>query len=158
MEVKDAIYKLRFLLHDVSGEHADDKCIILLNTASHQTALLLIDMGSALMLHDTTIKDGNPLPAYFVRTAGTYPIRITGTTINFLDDDVEEMAMRYFATVPPIKTYYDTMPFENDVLNDWVVRLASLLAANRNEFDISQDKALMAEFQQAAQTAMMGVA
>lgn len=156
MEVKDAIYRLRFLLHDVSGEHADDKCIILLNTAIHQTSLLLIDMGSALMLHDTVIRNGDMLPERFVRTAGGFPIKITGNRIEILDD-VEEMPLRYFATEAPVKTYLDTMPFANEVLNDWCVRLASLYAMNRNEFDISQDKALMAEFQQAAQTAMMGV-
>ena len=48
------------------------------------------------------------------------------------------------------------MPFVHDVLNDITVRLATLFALNQNEYDVSQDKALLDEVRQAVAQGMGG--
>ena len=47
--------------------------------------------------------------------------------------------------MPLLESDAGEMPFPHEALNDYAVKVAVLLALNRNEYDISQDKALYDE-------------
>ena len=64
------------------------------------------------------------------------------------DEEMDEIRFRYFATKKQIEDIVEDMPFRHEQLNDVAVKSAVLLALNQNEYDISQDKALVDEIKQ----------
>ena len=109
------------------------------------------------MVSETVLHDGDTLPDNFMRPAGTYPIRRTGYTVSFLDDtDTEEMRFRYFATKDNLEDSSGSLPFIHDAVNESVLRLAIILALNENEFDCTQDSALLNDFKSAIAQGMGG--
>lgn len=153
MTVQEAINQFRLILHDISDEYDDYHVIMRLNSASQLTCALLVQIHSPLVMEEATFADGDALPANFLRTAGTYPVKRTGQTVEFLDGS-EEMKIRYFVTKDKVSAATDEMPFAHDTVNDFIVRTACKLALNRNEFDISQDQGILSELQNAAAAAM----
>jgi hypothetical protein len=96
------------------------------------------------------------LPEGFFRTAGTYPMKVTGQTVHFLDGD-EQMKVRYFF-MPKEMTGADgeEMPFALSILNGLTIKVAVKMLLNENEFDISQDQAIQQELMTAVQSAWQG--
>ena len=155
MKTETAIAKIKMAGHDISDEYSTDECIGFLNTAIQETANLLIAGKSPQLIKQITIHNLESLPAGYVASAGSYPIRITGQTVTFLDDDTE-IRFRYFAAPDQITDATGELPFVHEAINDIVVRAAVLLALNENEYDISQDKALVDEMKQAIAQGMAG--
>ena len=155
MKTQTAIAKIKAAGHDISDEYSTDECIGFLNTSIQEIANLLIAGKSPQMVKQVTIHNLESLPAGYVVSAGSYPIRITGQTITFLNDDTE-IRFRYFAAPDQILDVTGTLPFVHDAINDVVVRAAVLIALNENEYDISQDKALVDEMKQAIAQGMAG--
>lgn len=153
MKVSEAMEQFRRIVHDISDEYDDYQIIMRLNSAAQLAGSLLAQINSPIGLREATFRDGDTLPGNFLRTAGAYPVKRTGQTVQFLED-VEEMAIRYYVTPQRIEKGADDMPFVHDALNDFVVRTACKYALNRNEFDISQDQGLMQELQTALAAAM----
>ena len=73
-------------------------------------------------------------------------MRITGQTVQFVDPSMDEIRFRYFTTMPPLTDDEGDLPFPHEALNDYVLKIAILHALNRNEYDLTQDKALADEF------------
>lgn len=147
METKKAIERLRNAVHDISDEYTEDTCIDFLNAAIHEVALLLIGANSPLMVHETILHDKETLPERYIKSAGIYPVRITGNTVNLLlSETLEGLRFRYFATPALLDNTNGRLPFQHEAFNDYALKIATLFALNRNEFDISQDKALYDEF------------
>lgn len=153
MTVKEAATQFRRILHDISREYDDYQIIMRLDSAAHLTSMLLVQLNSPLVICEAVLHTGDMLPKNFIKTCGTYPFRRTGYTVELLDD-VPEMRVRYFVGVSRIKSINDSMPFEHDAINDFVVRTACKYALNRNEFDIGQDQGLLTELQNAVAEAM----
>ena len=155
MKVKTAIDEFRLILHDLYGQYEYDTyhCLMRLNSAAQLTSSLLVQIASPLVIAEETFHDGDALPQNFLKTCGTYPIKRTGQTIHFLDD-VEEMPIRYYVSVPKMDKHTEDMPFEHDAINDFVIRTAVKYALNRNEFDISQDQNILNELQNVVAEAM----
>ena len=109
------------------------------------------------IVQQTDLHTGDSLPKNFIRTAGTYPIRITNGKVDIVDG-TESVSVRYFATPTLVSTTKDKMPYEHDGINEVIVRGAILLALNENEYDISQDSALYNNLQQAIAAGMTGTA
>lgn len=84
------------------------------------------------------------LPENFLKTCGTFPIKITGNTIELLDEP--PLKIRYTAGISRV-SYVDDMPFTHEALNQFIVKLATIYALNQEELDVSQDKALLGELQ-----------
>ena len=148
MKTKQAIASIKAAGHDISEEYGTEECLDFLNTAASEVAGLLIGASSPLLVHETVLHDGEALPARFVRSAGQYPIRITGQQVSLLVPSMDAVRFRYFAAPPPLTDDAGELPFPQDALNDCVVKVATLLALNRNEYDILQDKALYDELRQ----------
>lgn len=145
MRTLDAIRDLRAAGHDISNEYTMEECLGFLNTAICEVSGLLIAARSPMMVQEIRIHDGESVPERYVTSAGQYPLRITGQTVHFTDPMMESIRFRYFATMPPLSDETGSLPFAHDGLNDYVLKVAALLALNRNEYDISQDKALYDE-------------
>jgi hypothetical protein len=135
-------------ISDKTGEFSIIEALGFLNSALHSAYALLAAGKSPLMIQERVFKDGDTLPDGFLRTVGKYPLKVTGTTIN-LFDATKPLKVRFYAELELLKDDSGDMPFTNDAINEWVVKLAAIYAQNQNEYDVSQDKQLMAEFQQA---------
>lgn len=156
MLVSKAIEMMRASMHDVTEDYDDEECLLALNTAAHEIASLLISGRAPILAKEKEFVDGEELPDGFFRTAGTYPVKITGNTINFLHDD-ESMLIRYFAMPPEMTLDEDAyMPFELSLLNSLTLKIAVKMLLNENEFDISQDQAIQQEIMQALQAGWNG--
>lgn len=155
MKVEKAVATIKAATHDISDEYSTDECIGFLNTAVQQISHLLIAGKSPQMVREIKIHNLEDLPDDFVKTAGTYPIRITGQKMAFLDEMMDEIRFRYFATKKQITDIAEEMPFIYEQLNDVAVKSAVLLSLNQNEYDISQDKALADEMKQVLAQGMM---
>ena len=146
MKTSKAIDEIKAAGHDISDEYSRAECLGFLNTAIHEVSGLLIAARSPMMVREILIHDGESVPAHYVASAGQYPMRITGQTVQFVDPSMDEIRFRYFATMPPITDEEGDLPFPHGALNDYVLKIAILHALNRNEYDLSQDKALADEF------------
>lgn len=145
MKTSKAVDAIKFAGHDISDEYTREECIGFLNTAVHAVSGLLIAARSPMMVQEILIHDNESVPTHYVASAGQYPMRITGQTIRFADPEMTEMRFRYFATMPPLEDEKGDLPFAHEALNDYVLKVASMYALNRNEYDLTQDKALADE-------------
>ncbi len=152
MTVEDAVKRIRAAGHDISEEYTDEKCVEFLNTAIQQVGSLLAAASWPLLLRETIVRDGDTLPDNYMKMAGTYPIRMTNGRVEIVDD-YETIRFRYFTT-PSAVAFEDDMPFEHDGVNDVIIRSAVILALNENEYDVSQDTAIMTALQQAIASGM----
>ena len=146
MKTSKAIDEIKAAGHDISDEYSRAECLGFLNTAIHEVSGLLIAARSPMMVREILLHDGESVPSHYVTSAGQYPMRITGQTVQFVDPALHEIRFRYFATMPPLTDEEGDLPFPHDALNEYVLKIAVLHALNRNEYDISQDKALSDEF------------
>lgn len=156
MQVEKAIAKLKATGHDISDEYSTDDCIGFLNTAVQEICHQLATGKSPQMVKEITLHDSESLPVDYIISCGNYPIKTTGQTVTFVDPSVDTLRFRYFATKPQIMDATGDMPFVHEVLNDITVRLATLFALKQNEYDVSQDKALLDEVRQAVAQGMGG--
>ena len=156
MKTSKAIDEIKAAGHDISDEYSRAECIGFLNTAIHEVSGLLIAANSPMMVREILIHDGESIPEHYVRAAGQYPLRITGQVVRFIDPMMSEIRFRYFATMSPLDDETGDLPFPHDALNKYVLKIAVLHALNRNEYDISQDKALADEFRSILTGAVTG--
>lgn len=156
MQVEKAIAKLKSAGHDISDEYSTDDCIGFLNTSVQEICHQLATGKSPQMVKEITLHDSESLPPDYIISCGNYPIKVTGQAVTFTNPDIDALRFRYFATKPQIMNATGDMPFVHEVLNDITVRLATLFALNQNEYDVSQDKALLDEVRQAVAQGMGG--
>ena len=145
MQVKKAVTDIKAAGHDISDEYSVEECLGFLNTAINEVSSLLIAARSPMMAAEILLHDGESVPERYVSPAGRYPIRMTGRKVQFIDRSLSEIRFRYWQTMPLLESDAGEMPFPHEALNDYAVKVAILLALNRNEYDISQDKALYDE-------------
>lgn len=152
MTVASAITRIKEAGHDISDEYSDTRCLEFLNNAIQQVSSLLISAQWPSMIKEMEVRDGDTIPSNYMKSAGTYPIRMTDGTATLLDD-YTVVRFRYFAT-PDSVVATGNLPFNHDGVNEVIVRGAILLALNENEYDISQDKALLDALQQSIASGM----
>lgn len=144
MLVKYAIQEVRNKTNDKDEFNLDDNEILsYLNEAIQFIGLHLIAANSPVMLREYMIRERKfELPEDFVKTAGTYPVRITGNEGDLLGET--PCRFRYFA-MPPVVSYEDRMPLRKYALNQIAVKIACMHVSAQEQLDISQDKALLDE-------------
>ena len=160
MNVSEALADIRFKIHDTDViEMTDEELLICLNEAIQYVASYLIAANSPAIVADMVVTaEETTLPANFVKTAGVFPVKVTGNTMLWLDyEEGQTMKVRYFASCTPVGET-DAMPFDHDALNQITIRLAAIYAGNQLEAEIAQDKALLDEINMAiAQAAGSGL-
>lgn len=155
MQVGDAITELRNKTNDRDEVGLDDSELLsYLNEAVQYVCAYLIGGNSPLFLHNMTISTVTAtLPHNFVRTAGNFPIKITGNIIELLDDP--PLNLRYF-TSNNILLIDDDMPFTQDALNQISIKLATIYVNNQEQLDVSQDSNLLQSINTAIVAAISG--
>lgn len=147
MYVTEALQDLRFKIHDKDViEMTDDELVNCLNEAIQYVASYLVGQNSPVMVDDVVVSSEEiTLPENFVKTAGVFPVKITGNKLKWLDyEEGESVKIRYFYTCPAV-TANDKMPFPHDALNQITIKLAAIYCGNQLESDVAQDKALLDE-------------
>jgi len=158
MNVSQAISRIKAATHDISDEYSNDRCIEFLNTAIQQIAGLLCAAKWPPMVQEMQLHDGDDLPANYMHSCGTFPIRVTDGSVTFLSSGYgEAIRFRYYASPDFIELVSDTMPFEGyEQIQEVNVKTAIILALNENEYDIAQDTAIRQELLQAIAAGMSG--
>lgn len=147
MNVSEALVNIRTKIHDNDEiEMKDADILTCLNEAIQFVCSYIIEAKSPLLVFDMEITtETAPLPDNFVKTAGKYPIKVTGNTLKWLDYiPGKTLHLRYFATCSPV-TVTGTMPFTQAALHQVIIKVAAIYAGNQLEADISQDKVLSDE-------------
>ena len=166
MNVSEALDNIRAKIHDEDTiAMTDEELLVCLNEAIQYVAAFLVGRNSPIMVKDIEVnEEETELPENFVKTAGVYPVKITGNTMKWLEyegPDEEEgtvpfIKIRYFATCPAV-TINDEMPFAHDALNQTTIKLAAIYCGNQLENEIAQDKALLDEINAALAASIGGV-
>lgn len=154
MTVQRAIARIKAAGHDISDEYSSDSCIEFINTAIQQVAALLISARFPSLIKEISVRNGDSLPQNFMIAAGSYPLRMINGKVDIIDDDIESVRFRYFATPDMITAETTNLPISHDAINEVIVKLAIMLALNENEYDISQDTTLTTALQQAIASGM----
>ena len=147
MNVSEALADIRAKIHDQDViEMTDADLLTCLNEAIQFISSFIIEAKSPLLVNDMTISaETTTLPDNFVKTAGMYPVKVTGNTLKWLDyEEGRTMKLRYFASCTPV-TANGVMPFTQAALHQIIIKVAAIYAGNELEADISQDKILSDE-------------
>lgn len=153
MKISDAIIRIKSAGHDISGEYDTVRCIEFLNTSIQQVSSLLIAANYSPLVKVMVVRSGDSIPKNFMKSCGTYPIRMTDGQAELLDD-FESVKFRYFATPDELTESSEKLPFDHAGINEVVVKLAIMIALNESEYELSQDKALFDVLQQAIASGM----
>ena len=154
MLVSSAIQRIKNRTHDISDEYTPQECIDFLNTAIQRVYGLMIGYGFPPIVKEMDLHEDDSLPHNYMKSCGNYPIRITNNLVHLVDEDIEYIRFRYFANPELISIETENMPFDHDAINEIILEGASQYALNRNEYDISQDSALLQDLQQAIAVGM----
>lgn len=144
MLVSEAILDIRDKVNDKDViEYTDEELLTNLKEAIQYVGAFLVTAKSPLTVDEFVAEEEEfKVPKNFASTAGVYPIKITGNKGVLLDEP--PMKIRYFSTYGDLR-YEDDMPYNHAGLWQIIIKLASIYALNRNEFNIQQDKALLDE-------------
>lgn len=153
MTVEEAVARLKSATHDISDEYSDEDCLSFLNGAIQQVSSLLIGARWPALVQEMNVHEGETLPTNYMQPCGTYPLRMT-EGVAHITDGSEFVRFRYFATPPTIEGLTGDLPYNHTAINDIIVRTAVMLALNQNEYDISQDSAILQSLQQAVAAGM----
>ncbi len=155
MKIEQAISQLRHEVNDRTLRYTTEECLSYLNTAVQMVCAQLAAWHAPLLVQEATLRDGDALPHNFLCTAGTYPVAVTGGRAVFLTGE-PELTFRYYAGCEQMEDWRGELPFSHDAINQVVIKTAELLATNTDEFDLSQDRALLDELRAALQQTMSG--
>lgn len=153
MLVSTAINRIKVAGHDISEEYTKERCLEFLNTAIQQTSSLLISAQYPALVKEMLVHNGESLPANYMKSCGNYPLRLTDNKVTIVDDS-ESVRFRYWATPDLLNDASTELPYKHDAVNEVIVRLATMLALNENEYDIGQDSTLLSQLQQAIASGM----
>ncbi|MBR1494258.1 MAG: hypothetical protein IJ601_04335 [Acidaminococcaceae bacterium] len=155
MIVSEALIEIRNKINDRDEVGlSNEELLAYFNEAIQFISQYLTAADSPILIQEITVSTaGIPLPENFIKTAGIYPVKITGNTIQSMDE-----------TATTIRCYIgfgradmnEEVPLHNEALTRVAIRLATIYANNQQELDITQDEKLLAEFQSAILSAIGG--
>lgn len=144
MLVSEAITEIRNKINDeaADGDFTDGELISFLNEGIAYVSSYLITAGNPIATKKTTVStNATALPDDFVKTAGYFPIKINGGTMDLLDSS-KPVTVKYFANMPSVNLSTDTLPFKNTIFNTALIRISVIYALNQMKFNVSQDQTL----------------
>ena len=142
MIVQEMINQIRDQLHDITEEYTDEVLIKYINTAIKSASDVLINVNSSLCLIEKELADGDDRPFNFRKFAGVYPIRFTNGKVEIVGATSPYKA-RYFVGKDNIKAVGDELPFTDETVLQYIEQYASILAFNRNEYNVNQDSSIL---------------
>lgn len=154
MQVTEAIWRIRAMTHDVTEEYDDADCVFAINLAAHELATTLIAGHYPGLIEEGDFREGDAVPEGFFKTAGLYPVRVTGGMVHMLGGQGVQH-LRYYV-LPKEVALGGVMPFRLSLLNRLTLKIAAKMLSDGNEFDISQDTGIQTEIQQALASGWAG--
>lgn len=153
MLVTEAITEIRNKINDRDMVGLDDvELVSYLNEAMQLISMQLVGLECPDLIIEEVIEDESfTIPKNFDKFCGYYPIRRTGVVAELLD--APPLRVRYYVSYPIVELNGE-MPFNHAILNQLAIKIACTFAQNQEHEDISQDKAIIAEIQQAVAVAM----
>lgn len=145
--VSEAILDIRDKVNDKDMvEYTDSELLTNINEAVQYIGTYLVGVKSPLAVNEMVINDESfIIPNNYTLPAGQYPIKVTGNIGKLLDEP--PLKFRYFSTCKKLD-FDDELPYNHEGIWQIMIKLASIYALNRNEFNIQQDKALLDEINQ----------
>lgn len=146
MMAREAIQEIRNKTNDREGigDLDNDEILSYLNEAIAFLSAFFISAGNPLVIKELDLNDGDVLPTDFAKTAGTFPMKITGRKVALFNKR-KPLKVRYFAEILPVKTEADSMPFEMQSLNIVLIKMAVIYVFNQQRFSVQQDQAITTE-------------
>ena len=154
MLLTTAIKRIKSAGHDISDEYTNEDCISFLNTAIQRVYGLMVGFGHPPIVKEMDLHEDDSLPHNYMKACGTYPMRITNNIVHLLENDGSYIRFRYFANPEMLNETDEELPFNHDAINEIIMKVAINIALNENEYDISQDTALLQDLQQAIAAGM----
>ena len=153
MLVQNAIDEIRLKINDRDEIGLDDDELLnYLNEAVQFISAYMVSFRSPQLVREAVVEDETyTLPENFAQFCGGYPIKQTGSVVQLLDDP--PLKLRFFVSYP-ILSEEDEMPFNHIALTQVAIKIASVYANAQERLDISQDKTLVQELQQAVAASM----
>ena len=152
MNVSEALIEIRNKINDrdVVGL-VNEELLAYFNEAIQYISQYLAAANSPVLLQDMTISSATAqLPDNFIKLAGIFPVKITGNTVKVLEPP---QTIRFYAGFERADMN-EEVPLNNEALIRVAIRLAAIYAQNQQELDITQDKGLLADFQNAIMAAV----
>ena len=150
MNKADLLDKLRLVLCDAQkiGFPEDSELFDYLDRATSFYSEQMIAVRDPSMMKNIPVMGTMLLPDDFVRMAGQHPVAIVGKSMEYYGAVPHEIL--YFARLPLPSTFGDDdeLPYTVDQVV-MIVNMASVYAQNRNEYDITQDTALISAWAEA---------
>lgn len=150
----EIIKRVRDLISDKDEiEYETSELVWFLNDAIDWMSLQLIQNGDTEMTKEIVVTENMNVPQDHIKPCGIFPLRSTGKVFRILDGS-ESMDYQYFASRPHIISIDDGIylpaysPFK-PAYDSVLIQKTAILALNRNEYDVKQDEALLAQSLQA---------
>jgi len=143
MKVSELLVRIRQHISDVDAiEYEDAELYGYINDGIRYLSAILITARDPECVSEITVSSDTALPDDFFALAGQFPIYIANGTIKLLYSAGGPVDVRYFASKPSVSAVDDLIPFK-DVFMGILARIIAIYALNRNEFDCTQDLALL---------------
>ena len=126
---KDMIIQIREQIHDISNEYSDEILLKYINTGIKSASNLLIAAKHCSMMDKIVVEEGMEVPK------------------NFVDKDYSVIEAIYYCSKEIVKNVDESIPFSDDSVLLYIEQYASILALNRNEFDVSTDNQILKELE-----------
>ena len=158
MNVSEALIEIRNKINDRDEVGlANEEILAYFNEAIQYISQFLAAVNSPVLLQDLTISSaaGVTLPENYIKMAGIFPVKVTGRTAKPIG--TPPITIRIFVGFGRADMNED-VPLANEALVRVAIRLAAVYANNQQELDITQDKALLSDLQNAILLAVGGAA
>lgn len=156
MNVSEALIDIRHKINDRDEVGlSNEEILAYFNEAIQFIAQYLAGINSPILLQDMTISSasGVTLPENFIKMAGIFPVKVTGRTAKPIG--TPPVTIRMFVGFGRADMNED-VPIANEALIRVAIRLAAIYANNQQELDVTQDKVLLADLQNAIVAAVGG--
>lgn len=156
MNVSEALIEIRNKTNDRDEVGlSNEELLAYFNEAIQYISQYLAAANTPVLLQDITITTATAtLPDNFIKLAGIFPVKITGNTIALLDTPPQ--TIRFYAGFGRVDMN-EEVPLVNEALIRVAIRLAAIYVQNQQELDVTQDKGLLNDLQNAI-IAAVGVA
>jgi len=149
MLVSEALQDVRNRLsdRDAVGDFDDNELVSYMNQAIHYIGNYLVAAGNPLVVKEMAVCDGDDMPDDYIKTCGSYWMRVTGRKVMVLRHRRKPLVVRYFYELPTVTgTHADEeLPLDNYAFTNAIVQMTVLFAMNQQRFNIQQDQAVTTE-------------
>jgi hypothetical protein len=150
MLISAIVDRIEFELENFDVPDTSAPLIDYINDAIDYVSMRMAEVGDPEFITSTTINDGMDRPANFLKfiPPSGYPYKVENGKFVALPGAPSSATVRHTYTKPHVSAESDTFPML-DYYASLVVRVAAMLAQNKNEADISSDTAVMTMMQDA---------